>query len=77
MYKKELKKRFMDFVLYQADLVVSGIDKRQSFWACVYYHDALRTAALVMDTSSYLGFLPIVRFKSVFDSICEYRKGVC
>lgn len=77
MYKKELKDRFMEMVLLQADLVAQGCNERESFWICVYYTDALNSAALIMEhPESCLKLLSIIKFRHIFKSICEYRKGL-
>ena len=77
MYKKELKERFREMVIRQADIAILTDEVELSIWCCLYYADGLNDAAFV--TEQYDSYSPCIRhdeFVNIFKSIVEYRKGV-
>lgn len=77
MYSKRLKERFKDFVLRKAEGSVKYGHVNNDMWICVFYlHGMLAAVCITENVEDYFS-IDSESFRYVYNSIVEYRKGVC
>ena len=77
MYKKELKERFRNTVIRQADIANKVGDIDTPKWICINYFDGMNAAlGITNQFDCYMTPFTIEKFEYIFTSLVEYRKGV-